>query len=193
MAPDPESKNTSSGTIEVAGSGRAKCRACGTPIAKGELRFGERLPNPFGDGEATYWFHIECAAYRRAETFADAARALTEPLSNQIELLAIADAGIAYPRLTRIARLERAPSGRARCRACKEAIANESWRLALDIFQEGRFDPIGFIHIGCQVAYFGVRAEPTRVLRAGVALEAPELEDVRTLLSDAGPPAATSG
>ena len=37
--------------IEPAASGRAKCRGCGEKIAKGKLRFGERLPNPFGDGD----------------------------------------------------------------------------------------------------------------------------------------------
>src|SRR5688500_16765560 len=39
--------------IEPASSGRAKCRSCDQPIAKGELRFGERQPNAFGDGEMT--------------------------------------------------------------------------------------------------------------------------------------------
>ena len=41
--------------IEPASSGRAKCRGCGRAIAKGELRLGERLPNPFTDeGEMTH-------------------------------------------------------------------------------------------------------------------------------------------
>ena len=34
-----------------------KCRGCGRPIARGELRFGERLPNAFAEGEMTVWFH----------------------------------------------------------------------------------------------------------------------------------------
>ena len=32
---------------------------------RGELRFGERLPNPFAEGEMTVWFHPLCAAYKR--------------------------------------------------------------------------------------------------------------------------------
>jgi hypothetical protein len=44
--------------IEPASSGRAKCRGCDRPIAKGELRFGERQPNAFGEGEMTLWFHL---------------------------------------------------------------------------------------------------------------------------------------
>ena len=48
--------------FEPAPTGRAKCRGCGRAIAKGELRFGERLPNPFAEGEMTLWFHPLCAA-----------------------------------------------------------------------------------------------------------------------------------
>jgi hypothetical protein len=53
--------------IEPAPSGRSKCRGCAQTIARDALRFGERLPNPFGDGEMTLWFHPECAAYKRPE------------------------------------------------------------------------------------------------------------------------------
>ena len=38
-------------SFEVAPSGRSKCRGCGDAIARGEVRFGERLPNPFGEGD----------------------------------------------------------------------------------------------------------------------------------------------
>jgi Poly(ADP-ribose) polymerase and DNA-Ligase Zn-finger region len=50
--------------FELAASGRSKCRGCNQPIRRGELRFGERLPNPFGGGEMTLWFHPLCAAYK---------------------------------------------------------------------------------------------------------------------------------
>ena len=58
--------------IEPASSARAKCRGCGRPIAKGILRLGERLPNPFGEGEMTLWFHLPCAAFKRPQPFLDA-------------------------------------------------------------------------------------------------------------------------
>ena len=50
--------------IEPAKSGRASCRTCREPIAKGELRLGEEVPNTFSDsGEATHvWHHLACAA-----------------------------------------------------------------------------------------------------------------------------------
>ena len=53
--------------LEPAASGRAKCRACQRPIAQGELRFGERLPNPYAEGEMTLWFHPACAGFQRPE------------------------------------------------------------------------------------------------------------------------------
>jgi hypothetical protein len=51
--------------FEVASTGRAKCRGCGEPIQRGDTRFGERLPNPYGEGEMTLWFHPRCAAFKR--------------------------------------------------------------------------------------------------------------------------------
>jgi hypothetical protein len=54
--------------IEPAPTGRAKCRGCNQLIARGEPRFGERLPSPFAEGEMTLWFHPLCAAYRRPES-----------------------------------------------------------------------------------------------------------------------------
>lgn len=56
-----------SNVVEPASSGRSKCRGCGRPILRGEPRFGERLPNPFADGEMTLWFHPVCAACKRPE------------------------------------------------------------------------------------------------------------------------------
>ena len=59
--------------FELASTGRAKCRGCGEPIARGELRFGERLANPFADNrEMTLWFHPVCAAYKRGESLLEA-------------------------------------------------------------------------------------------------------------------------
>jgi len=52
--------------IEAAKSGRAACRTCKEPIAKGELRLGEEVPNQFAGGETTHvWHHLACAAKKR--------------------------------------------------------------------------------------------------------------------------------
>jgi hypothetical protein len=168
--------------LEPASSGRAGCRSCTEKIAKGELRLGERLLNSYTETDTTYWFHVTCAAYRRPESLLKAieqsqADGASDPLSP--ELRAIAQKGVAHYRLGRITRLEFAPSGRARCRHCKEAIASETLRFALTIFQEGRFDPIGFVHVGCGLAYFGTAVELERALYFGQHLSDEQRQAVR--------------
>src|SRR4051812_9958444 len=142
--------------FEVAPSARAKCRGCGLAIAKGELRFGERLPNPFADGEnveMTHWFHLACAAFRRPESFlATVAESSTE-IDRQAELVREAELGVTHRRLPRVSTAERASSGRAACRNCKELIPKDTWRIALVFYEEGRFVPSGFVHVTCVPAY----------------------------------------
>jgi hypothetical protein len=151
--------------FEPASSGRASCRGCGGKIAKGELRFGECKPNPFGEGDATYWFHPLCAACMRPEEFLAALTDCSVPLDDRDWLLGAAQAGMAHPRLARLLRAERSPSSRARCRSCRELIEKGSWRIALGIFQEGRLEPIGFIHVACAGTYFETRDVIDRVTR----------------------------
>lgn len=146
--------------IEFAASGRAKCRGCDEKIAKGELRFGERLPNAFGEGEATLWFHLKCAAYKRPESFLDALSsgepsAAIDAVPDKDALRAAARLGIEHRRLPRLTGADRAPTGRARCRQCRELIDKGEWRLPLVFFEEYRFEPSGFIHAACARDYFG--------------------------------------
>ncbi|MBN1236916.1 MAG: hypothetical protein JXB36_00370, partial [Gammaproteobacteria bacterium] len=142
--------------IEPAASGRAKCRGCDRRIAKGELRFGERLPNMFGDGEMTLWFHPACAAYKRPEPFLETlAEGAGAALPDAAALEAAARRGIDHRRLPRVDGAERAPTGRARCRHCREPIAKGAWRVPLVYFDEARFEPSGFVHAECAEAYFG--------------------------------------
>ena len=65
-------------TIEPATTGRAKCRGCGEAIPAGMLRFGETVPNAFGEGEATHWFHLDCGAFRRPHPFLEAVESATD-------------------------------------------------------------------------------------------------------------------
>lgn len=143
--------------IESAPTGRAKCRACGRAIAKDSLRFGERAPNPFGEGEASFWFHLRCAACKRPEpvhevlAHSDAALAADEAALLQ----GLCARGLAHPRLARVHRVEHASSARARCRHCHETIDRGLLRIGLDWWEEGRFSGAGFIHLTCARAYFG--------------------------------------
>lgn len=151
--------------IEPASSGRAKCRGCKRTIDKGELRFGERLPNPFAEGDMTLWFHVMCAAYRRPEPLQEALTTSEnrDKLADVDDLTSIIEAGLQHPRLCRISGIELAPSARARCRSCKQAIGRNEWRVSLEFFEEGMFNPSGYVHVACGPDYFGTRSLIDRI------------------------------
>jgi hypothetical protein len=182
--------------IEPAGTGRAKCRACGRVIGKGELRFGEVLPNPFGEGETTYWLHLYCAAYKRPEQLlplleARAAEPAEPMVADAQHLIGIAKSGIEHHRLPRIAGAERSPTARARCRHCGEPIDKGLWRLALHMFEDGRFQPSGFIHAVCARAYFGTAELDERIRHFSSGLSEEELGEITGELEKAPPISAS--
>jgi len=163
--------------IEPATSARATCRGCNQKIAKGELRIGERQPNAFGEGEMTLWFHLPCAAYKRPEVFLELARPSPDPALTP--LIPAAEAGIAHRRLPRVSGAERAPTGRARCRSCRELIEAGTWRIALTFFEEFRFAPSGFVHAACVPAYFETADIFERVTHFSPNLDRTEVNDLR--------------
>ncbi len=143
--------------IERATTGRAKCRSCGTAIAKDTLRLGEAVPNLFADkdgAESIHWHHPACAAFRRPEAFLQAVEGSDLTLPDRNGLVAVAAEGIAHHRLPRLDRAERASSGRAACRECRALIPKDAWRIALLFWQDGRFAPAGFVHATCAATYF---------------------------------------
>ena len=140
--------------FEPAASGRSKCRGCSLAIARGELRFGERLANPFADGEMTIWFHPLCAAYKRPEALLQGLAESVVPLPDRERLERAAQHELAHRRLPRINGAERAPSSQAKCRSCREPIERGSWRIRLVFYEEGQFAPAGFVHLACRRNYF---------------------------------------
>jgi hypothetical protein len=77
--------------FEPATSGRSKCRGCGRPIAKGELRFGESVPNLFAEGDTTLWFHPSCAAHKRPQALLEALEQTPDGIPDRDELLRAAN------------------------------------------------------------------------------------------------------
>lgn len=173
--------------FEPAASGRAKCRGCDVKIAKGELRFGERQPNAFGDGEMTLWFHPACAAFKRPAPFLEAldddesgATVLDDEQARALG--SVAELGVEHRRLPRLHGAERSPTGRARCRSCHEGIDKGAWRLTLVYFEELRFQPSGFIHVGCAADYFETTSVIDRVQHFSRDLTAADLEEIEASL-----------
>lgn len=120
--------------IEEAKSGRASCRTCKKPIAKGDLRFGEEAANAFGDTPSMRWHHLQCAAEKLPAELKAAMEAHPEPIANRAELdTAIEESlkkgrgkpgGFPY--------VDRAPTGRAKCMQCQEPIAKDTLRVAVE-------------------------------------------------------------
>jgi hypothetical protein len=155
--------------LSPAPTARSKCRGCGRTIEKGAIRFGEAEANPFGEGETQRWFHLECAALKRPERFGPALDAASD-VPERDTLHALVQSGLEHPRLVRILRAERAPSARAHCRHCRELIEKGALRIALEIWEDGRFSPMGSIHASCAPSYFETRELMPRIERTSPEL-----------------------
>jgi hypothetical protein len=174
-------------SIQLAPTGRAKCRGCGNAIAKGELRFGETGPNSYGEGEATSWFHLTCAALMRPEKALPVIEASSDDIPDRAWLGEQARRAIEHPRLTRLTRVERASSGRATCRSCRELIAKGEWRFVLQMFEEGRPNPIGTIHATCAEAYFDTADVLDRARRLTPDLSENDVAELQKALAEQRP------
>ena len=168
-------------TFEPAASGRSKCRGCGRALAKGELRFGERLPNAFGEGEMTLWFHPMCAAYKRPDSMLEALAAGGE-VADREALERAANVSKAQHRLARIDGAERA-KGNAACRSCREPIPRGDWRIRLVFYDEGQFSPSGFIHMQCRKEFFETEDILEQLLFFSHALDDAARDELRAALT----------
>lgn len=176
-------------TIEIAKSSRAGCRTCRNPIAKGELRFGQETPNAFGEpGDLSYrWHHLPCAAQKLPEDLRTALHAFEGDIPNRAELetlMAAADATKPPP----FPYADRAPTGRAKCLACSEAIPKGALRVAIERDLERGMTVTkgaGYLHPACATAFVaehgGTHDAFTEQLRANTRLPEADLE---ALLAD---------
>jgi Poly(ADP-ribose) polymerase and DNA-Ligase Zn-finger region len=142
--------------IEVAKTGRARCRACRQAIEKGTLRFGEEQPSAFSDEMQMAWYHLACAARKRPAPVREAlARFEGEvPGREEIESLlsGAAESVASHPYA------ERAPTGRSKCLHCGQPIAKDALRVAVEREVEVGGMPrtgSGYLHPGCAREYTG--------------------------------------
>lgn len=168
--------------IEPAASGRSRCRGCNRGIAKDAWRFGERLENPYADGHLNVWYHLRCAAYRRPEAFLETLAEATGVPEEAAALGDVARFSLQHRRLCRIGGLERAASGRARCRHCRAGIARDSLRIPLVFHEEGMFNASGFVHLACAAEYFDTPRLLDCLRYFAPDLDAPTLEELRAVV-----------
>jgi hypothetical protein len=183
--------------IEEAKSGRAACRTCKKPIAKGELRFGEEAPNAFGDQPSLRWHHLACAAAKlpaelkaTLETHGD--------VPNRAELEKIMADAIAkgHAKPAGMPYADKAPTGRARCMQCQQAIEKDALRVAVEReIETGAMvtQSAGYLHPACAGAYVeskgGDRAELVEGVRQNSRLADADLAAVVEQLETGAPPA----
>ncbi|MGQ0749022.1 MAG: hypothetical protein ACT4PS_00660 [Betaproteobacteria bacterium] len=125
------------------------------------------------------WLHPVCAAYKRPEPLLQALAETHEEIPDREKLERAAQSSLAHRRLPRIDGADRAPTGQARCRHCREPIARGSWRIRLAFYQDGRFSPGGFIHLDCRKAYFETDKILEHVLHFSASLSDAEREQLR--------------
>ena len=167
--------------IETAPTGRARCRACGRVIAKGEWRLGQKAPNRYGEGEATFYFHPICGAAKLPSVLLEALAGADQPVPGAQKYRQPAELASVHRRLPRLGRIEVAPSGRARCRHCRQKIDKGSQRMVLEVVDDGMRDYWGYVHLRCVRQY--VEGDVVPLLEArGDVLD----EGMRTALSGGG-------
>jgi hypothetical protein len=125
----------------------------------------------------------------RPEKFSVLVSAFEGKVDDRDWLIRAAEFGAEHRRLPRLGRAERASTGRAHCRMCRDLIPKGVFRLALQMFEEGRMSPIGYIHVACAEAYFGTRDIFDRVCRLTPDLSEEEAREIETTLRDASPAA----
>lgn len=127
----------------------------------------------------TLWFHPACAAYKRPEPLLQALGETLESVPDREGLERAARSCLAHRRIPRIDGAERAPSGQARCRSCRQPIVRGSWRIRLVFYEEGRFSPGGYVHLACRKAYFETNEILDQVFHFSPDLSDGEREELR--------------
>ncbi|HEY1557971.1 MAG TPA: hypothetical protein VGF94_24245 [Kofleriaceae bacterium] len=159
--------------IEEAKSGRASCRTCKKPIGKGELRFGEEAPNAFGDAPSMRWHHLTCAAERLPKELSEALATYSGTVPDRAALDKVMAGAIAggHAKPAGFPYADKAPTGRARCMQCQQAIDKDTLRIAI----EREIDTgatvtrgAGYLHPACAGAYVEANAGDRASLAEGV-------------------------
>lgn len=118
--------------LEVSPSGRAACRICKKPIAKGEVRFAESYTMPGTDQAAFRYHHTTCAAPKLPAELKEAIDAYEGELPEREALLAaIANAPKKTGKDRPLPHADRAPTSRATCTQCGEGIEKGTWRIGV--------------------------------------------------------------
>lgn len=188
--------------IEEAKSGRASCRTCKKPIAKGELRMGEEVANAFSAGDTTYqWHHLPCAAKKKPLVLEEALKTTDVPVPNKAELETEIAANKKNAKPETFPYAERAKTSRSTCLSCSESIEKGTLRVAVEReLDTGSFvtKGAGYLHAACAADWIKENAPdavpetpgaPDALLKAiqanSTSLDAADVDALKAELSDA--------
>lgn len=178
--------------IEEAKTGRASCRSCKKPIAKGDLRLGEEVPNAFAAGEVTYqWHHLACAAKKKPLVLEEALQGTSLPIPDREALEKDIAANKKNQKPTTFPYAERAKTSRSTCLSCSEAIEKGTLRIAVEReVDTGAFvtSGAGYLHAACATGWIADNAPLEGDLLAhlqknSTGLEAGDVEALKLELS----------
>lgn len=175
--------------IEAAKSGRAACRTCKQPIAKGELRLGEEVPNQFAGGETTHvWHHLACAAKKHPGPLLAALHDTELEVPGRAELEKAAAGAASSEKPSTFPYAEHAPTGRSSCLACQKPIGKGELRVAIERdVDTGNFvgRGAGYLHAACASGHIGDAPEAllAKVRANSPGLAAVDVEALRTAMT----------
>lgn len=166
--------------IEVAKTGRAGCRTCKKPIARGDLRLGEEVPNAFAAGEVTHqWHHLPCAAKKKPLVLELALQTTTLEISDRATLEADIEANKKNQKPASYPFAERARTSRSTCLQCSEAIEKGTLRVAVEReVDTGAFvtTGAGYLHAACAPEWIEANAPVEGDLAAVIEKNSTSLE-----------------
>lgn len=171
--------------IEEAKSGRAACRTCKKPIAKGELRFGEEYDSQFAEGGSSHrWHHLACAAGALPDALRSALETYPGEVPDRAGLEVAMATGKKATKPGAFPYFEWAPTGRARCLLCQVTIEKSALRVAVERQLEVGMQAqkgAGYLHPACVPAWLERdsvdRDGFVEGLRTNSRLEPAELDD----------------
>ncbi len=172
-------------TIEVAKSGRASCRTCKEAIAKGELRFGEEVQSQFSDAPTLQWHHLHCAAKSKPAQLKEALTSFTGEIPDRKALEATIESAKSTTKASAYPHADRAPTGRAKCIVCNNAIEKGSIRVVVEReLESGPFmgKTAGYLHPACARESIEEPDRFDRIKANSTQLSDADLEELRSLL-----------
>jgi hypothetical protein len=141
--------------LERARSSRSSCKACKKPIQKDKFRLGILIEGPFGPGYL--WHHLTCAARRRFDDVQQAYAEAPKPLDPELPPLEELKQNLEVEEKKKAEKkeapyVERAKTGRSKCRVCDQMIGEGEWRVILlrsvEFYNQKREGPIN-VHPRC--------------------------------------------